>query len=190
MNASPRRYMTRQTLMILAVVVLAIIGVAYFMLVNLVPRTYSDSELSVTYPTNWKTVETDRMSECVQQPEGRHCLAVLVRAPDYLTKIIVVRQDLPTASTLEQEEAYFWARVSSNANTMLDERLAVTLDGKPAILRTYSFQVGAGSGFEMSITMLDGQTLYQVFANAEERQVLLDSRAEIQGIIDTLHFTG
>jgi hypothetical protein len=174
--------------MAVVVGVLILIGGIYFLVDNLAPRTYQDSAVSLSYPPNWKPVELSRAAECTHQPEGRRCLVVLVRTPDYTTKIFVIAQDLPTASVLEQEEAYFWSRVSSGTNTILEDRQQVMLDGKPAILRRYSFQSDAGSGHEMSLTMLDGQTLYQVFANAEDGDVLENDMPEIQNILASLVF--
>jgi hypothetical protein len=182
------RFLSGRMLFLLAAVLLVAAAGIYFLVENSSPRTYQDSTLSLTYPPTWKTVEPARMMECTQQPEGRRCQVVLVRAPDYLTKIIVIQQAVPAGTTLEQVDNDFWNRLNARVDATLERAEPGTLDGKPTILRQYGFQFEGGSGYEMSISLLDGQTLYQIFANAEDRDVLLKDLPEIQNILYSIRF--
>lgn len=183
-----RRLPSVRALATIALVIAALCLGAYFLWDNLTPHTYDDAAVTVTYPPNWKIVGVGRVDECNSQPEGRRCLVTLVRAPEYLTKIIVIEQDLTAPTTLDDYQAQFWERVRTNANAVLQEQKPVTLDGQPAVMLRYDFSFDRGSGSEMSLSMIRGQKAYQVFANAEKSQTLLDDLDEVWQILDTLHF--
>ena len=166
---------------------LSLAAVALLVVLIFVPlvQTFSSSDLSLSYPSTWTSLDTSKVSTC----QNSGCLIVL-DYNDSQTQIFLADLKINNSSSIESLDQQLWnGMLQQGAGVELIATSYMQVDGHPASRRTFSLTTNGETVYAVMGLIQAKSTLYQymgVSQNAASHQAHL---AEVDQIIQSIRFT-
>jgi hypothetical protein len=184
-------YPVVRTMMLHGAGILALISMLLFWLNGeLQPRTFSDTAMTLNYPTGWDSIDTDSIELCQAQEPDARCVVALQESRYGYAGVIIFEDPYPDEVSLDELDAWLWKDIRSSSKGRLDHYFVTAVDERDTRVRQYWFTDGGNQKwYGMLMLVRNADKVYRVFFYASTSGILEERWKDIESIFSSIRFS-